>query len=157
MPVIADVLALKVSDPEGFVSDAEYFAPTPAGRPPTETTAVSLGEPIWIGTVTDAEPGMTVTVETGRNTVMGFIAELPPPPPQPTRLTMQAQLSVRSNVQLEEDPTCMPFSRLERLQPQCMNIKFKRAGSSMSLTGSTGSGSNILNQTYEDLALYKSN
>ena len=66
VPVIAIALAVKVRDPDGFVSDEAYLKPTPAGRPPTDTSAVSLGDPIWMGMVTEAAPGVTTTVETGR-------------------------------------------------------------------------------------------
>lgn len=75
-------LAVNVRIPEGLVSDAAYKACTPPGKPFSETSAVSLVDSIWIGTVTGDPPGITNTVETGRLTVIGACDKMPPLPPQ---------------------------------------------------------------------------
>jgi len=74
---------LKVRDPDGFVSDAAYLTPTPAGSAPTDTRAVSLADRIWIGMVTEAAPGMMTTVEIGRYTEIGFVVTIPLLPEHP--------------------------------------------------------------------------
>lgn len=86
VPVIVESAAANVSVPEGFVSVEAYLCDTPDGSPLTDTTAVSLGDPIWTGTVTGVPLGITTTVEIGSDTVTGTGAKLPAPwvpPPQP--------------------------------------------------------------------------
>ena len=46
VPIIVVAPAVNVKVPEGFVSDAAYFSETPLGNPITETSAVSLVDPI---------------------------------------------------------------------------------------------------------------
>lgn len=66
-----DLLAVKLSVPDGLVSEAAYFSSTPPGKPPTITSAVSLVEVIWIGTFTCIPFCETTTTEIGRKTVIG--------------------------------------------------------------------------------------
>lgn len=95
LPVIADSLAAKVRVPEGFVSVDAYFTRVPAGKSETETRAVSLGEPIWIGIVTGAAPWVRLTVEIGRYTEIGFCERLPfPAHPQEASAQIDVSRSV---------------------------------------------------------------
>jgi hypothetical protein len=77
-------LAINVSVPEGFVSEAEYVSITPLGRPVTETIAVSLAELILIRTITGVPPCDTTTEAPDKVTEMGawmiIEASLPPHP-----------------------------------------------------------------------------
>lgn len=66
LPDIANELAEKVREPEGFVSEEAYENCTPAGNPVTATRAVSLVELIWMGMLTGFEPTVSWTLEMGR-------------------------------------------------------------------------------------------
>ena len=82
VPGMVVELAVNVRIPEGLVSDAAYKTCRPPGNPLSETSAVSLVDSIWIGTVTGDPAGITTTVEMGRLTAIGACDNMPPPPPQ---------------------------------------------------------------------------
>src|ERR1700730_1489226 len=122
MPAGAAALAVNVSNPEGFVSDAAYFSCRPVGRPLTDTSAVSLVEVMLMGTTTCVPSCGTTTVETGSETVIGTGTIMEPAPQlhpaaakaNPTKATPQARPldrnmecmkdSAQSAAELPEDP-----------------------------------------------------
>jgi hypothetical protein len=87
-------LAENASVPEGFVSVDEYFSWTPAGRGATATSALSLVDMIWIGTITAGPFLETTIVEIGKETEMGICVNIEPvaalPPPHPVKISANA-------------------------------------------------------------------
>ena len=80
VPVDAAVVAVKVSNPDGFVSDAAYVTFTPTGSPTKLTRAVSLEDRIAIWTWVAMPPRATVTEEELSETEMGTMDGIPLPP-----------------------------------------------------------------------------